>query len=115
MQVLITGGTGLLGTALVKALRARGHHVTVLSRHPKKPGEALWPPEGDQATLLALVDGSAAVINLAGEPIAGGRWTPARKEAIRTSRVNVTRALATAISDAAAPPPGLFSGSAVGV
>jgi uncharacterized protein (TIGR01777 family) len=114
VQVLITGGTGLLGTALVKALRARGHHVTVLSRHPRKPGEALWPPEGDETTLLALVDGSAAVINLAGESIAGGRWTPARKEAIRASRVNMTRALSTAISNAPAPPPVFLSGSAVG-
>ena len=114
VQVLIAGGTGLLGTALVKALRARGHHVTVLSRHPRKPGEALWPAEGDEATLLALVDGSTAVINLAGESIAGRRWTPARKEAIRASRVNVTRALSMAISNAAAPPAVFLSGSAVG-
>ena len=111
--MLITGGTGFLGTALVKALRDRGHHVTVLTRHPGKPGEALWSP-GDEATLLALVDGASAVINLAGEPIAGGRWTPARKEAIRASRVGVTRALATAISTAAAPPSVFVSGSAVG-
>ena len=114
MQVLITGGTGLLGTALVKALRARGHHVTVLSRHPRKPGEVLWPREGNLATLLALVEGSSTVIDLAGEPIAGGRWTPARKEAIRASRVTVTRALSTAISNATVPPPVFLSGSAVG-
>ena len=114
VKALITGGTGFLGTAFARALRHRGHDVTVLSRRPRKPGEALWPPEGDAASLLALVDGTDAVINLAGESIAGGRWTPARKEAIRASRVSVTRALSTAISSATAPPLVFLSGSAVG-
>lgn len=114
VKILIAGGTGLLGSALVKALRHRGHHVTVLSRRPKKPGEALWPPPGDEGSLLARVERTDAVINLAGEPIAGGRWTAARKQAIRRSRVDVTRALATSIAGAAAPPPVFLGGSAVG-
>ena len=114
MNVLITGGTGFLGSALVRALRHRGHHVTVLSRHPRKPGEALWPANGHEGALLARVDRTEAVINLAGESIAGARWTPARKEAIRASRVEATKALATAIATASAPPAVFLSGSAVG-
>jgi uncharacterized protein (TIGR01777 family) len=114
VKVLVTGGTGFLGTALVSALRHRGHHVTVLSRHPRKPGEALWPPDRQLSALLARVDASDAVINLAGESIAGARWTPARKRAIRDSRVRVTSALATAIAMAPAPPPVFLSGSAIG-
>jgi uncharacterized protein (TIGR01777 family) len=114
VNVLITGGTGFLGSTLVKALRHRGHHVTVLSRHPRKPGEALWPDDGQEGALLARVDRTDAVINLTGESIAGARWTPARKEAIRASRVNPTRALASAIATASSPPAVFLSGSAVG-
>lgn len=110
----MTGGTGFLGTTLGQALRHRGHDVTVLSRRPRKPGEALWPPDGDEGALLARVDRTDAVINLAGESIAGKRWTAARKEAIRASRVNVTRALSAAIARAPAPPAVFLSGSAVG-
>ena len=112
--MLITGGTGFLGTALVRALRHRGHNVTVLSRHPGKPGEAQWPADGQEGALLARVDRTDAVINLAGESIAGARWTPERKKAIRDSRVEVTSALATAIATASAPPPVFLSGSAIG-
>jgi uncharacterized protein len=114
VKVVMTGGTGFLGTTLAHALRHRGHDVTVLSRHPKKPGEALWPPDGEVGAVLARVDRTDAVINLAGESIAGQRWTPARKQAIRDSRVNVTRALAAAIARAPAPPAVFLSGSAVG-
>jgi uncharacterized protein len=114
VNVLMTGGTGFLGTVLVRALRHRGHHVTVLSRHPSKPGEALWPADGEEGALLARVDRTDAVVNLAGESIAGARWTPARKQAIRASRVEVTSALAAAIAAAPAPPPVFLSGSAIG-
>ena len=114
VKVLIAGGTGFLGTALVRALRHRGHNVTVLSRHPGKPGEAQWPADGQEGALLARVDRTDAVINLAGESIAGARWTPERKKAIRDSRVEVTSALATAIATASAPPPVFLSGSAIG-
>jgi uncharacterized protein (TIGR01777 family) len=114
VKILIAGGTGFLGSALVKALRHRGHHVTVLSRHPRKPGEALWPAASDAGALLARVDRTDAVINLAGESIAGARWSSARKAAIRASRVNPTRALAEAIATASAPPSVFLSGSAVG-
>ena len=114
VKVLIAGGTGFLGTALVRALRHRGHNVTVLSRHPGRPGEAQWPADGREGALLARVDRTDAVINLAGESIAGARWTPERKKVIRDSRVEVTSALATAIATASAPPPVFLSGSAIG-
>lgn len=114
VNVLMTGGTGFLGTVLVRALRHRGHHVTVLSRHPSQPGEAPWPADGLEGELLARVDRTDAVINLAGESIAGARWTAARKQAIRVSRVHVTSALAAAIAAAASPPAVFLSGSAIG-
>ena len=114
VRVLMTGGTGFLGTELARALRHRGHDVTVLSRRPGKPGEALWPADGQERALLARLDGTDAVINLAGESIAGARWTDARKAAIRTSRVEVTSALARAVAQASSPPAVFLSGSAVG-
>jgi len=113
VKALITGGTGFLGTALVRALRQQGHHVTILSRKPKGPGEALWNGGADD-TLAARIEGTDVVINLAGESIAGGRWTRARKQAILRSRVDGTRALAEAIAEAEHPPSVFLSGSAVG-
>jgi len=113
VKALITGGTGFLGTALVRALRQQGHHVTILSRKPKGPGEALWNGGADD-TLAASIEGTDVVLNLAGESIAGGRWTRARKQAILRSRVDGTRALAEAIAEAEHPPSVFLSGSAVG-
>lgn len=114
VKVLLAGGTGFLGSALVRALRQRGHHVTVLSRQPKGPGEALWSPATSDSGLEARVDGVDAIINLAGSSIAAGRWTRARKEAILQSRLNATRTLATAIAAVAHPPPVFLSSSAIG-
>ena len=113
MKVLVSGGTGFLGTALVRALRQQGHDVTILSRRPKGPGEALWTGGADE-TLAARIEGANVVINLAGESIAGGRWTSARKEAILRSRIDATSALASAIAHADRPPAVFLSGSAVG-
>ena len=113
MKVLVSGGTGFLGTALVRALRQQGHDVTILSRRPKGPGEALWTGGADD-TLAARIEDTDAVVNLAGESIAGGRWTSARKTAILRSRVDGTSALANAIARAEHPPSVFLSGSAVG-
>ena len=99
VKVLVSGGTGFLGTALVRALRQQGHDVTILSRRPKGPGEALWTGGADD-TLAARIEDTDAVVNLAGESIAGGRWTSARKTAILRSRVDGTSALANAIARA---------------
>jgi uncharacterized protein len=113
VKVLVSGGTGFLGSALVRALRQQGHDVTILSRRPRGPGEALWTG-GDDDSLGARVEGTDVVINLAGESIAGGRWTRARKQAILRSRIDGTSAIANAIAEAEHPPAVFLSGSAVG-
>ncbi len=104
MRVLLTGGTGFIGTHLARALGARGDEVLVVSRK----GPIGWD---DVEARIPTVD---AVVHLAGEPVADGRWTPERLERIRSSRVDTTDRLARAIA-AAAPQPRVFvSGSAVG-
>jgi uncharacterized protein (TIGR01777 family) len=110
MRVLVTGGTGLVGKPACDALRAAGHAVTVVSRDPGRvPARAVgWDALG---TVMSETD---AVVNLAGESIAAGRWTATRKAAIRRSRVEGTRALVEAMA-AADPRPGvLVSASAIG-
>ena len=100
MRILIAGGTGLLGSALVDSLRADAHAVTVLTRRPRRTGDIAWSPGGSDAAWMTAVDDADAVINLAGEGIADRRWTPARKAAILDSRIRATRALAAAITGA---------------
>jgi uncharacterized protein (TIGR01777 family) len=73
-----------------------------------------WTPDGQSGPWAATIDSADAVINLAGESIAGGRWTEARKRRIIDSRVDATRSLVTAIKQAAHPPAVFVSGSAVG-
>jgi uncharacterized protein len=113
VQVTIAGGSGLLGGALTRALRGQGHVVSVLTRTPRGPQDVAWDPAaaGPWRALVARAD---AVVNLAGESIAGHRWTAARKQAILDSRVRATRALAGAIADSGRPPV-FVSGSAVGI
>lgn len=120
-RIVIAGGTGFLGRPLSEALAAAGCEITLLSRSGSGSGTAgrittlPWTPDGSAAAAwAAAVDGAAAVVNLAGESIAGRRWTPAHKGRIRDSRLAATRSLAAAIAAAAAPPPVFVSGSAVG-
>lgn len=112
--IVIAGGTGLLGSALAGALGADGYTVTILTRHPRRPGDVRWMPESADASWTSAIDGAAAVINLAGESIAGGRWTAARKAAILESRLQATGALVRAIAAVGTPPPVFISASAVG-
>ena len=107
MKMLIAGGTGFLGRPLAAALAADGHDVIVRGR-----GSA-GSPQGASIS-AADVDGAGAVVNLAGESIAGRRWTAAQKQRILDSRVQATRSLVKAIQGAATPPPVFISGSAVG-
>lgn len=103
--IVVAGGTGLLGQALRPHLQALGHPVVLVSRgRDGRPWEAL--PE--------LVEGAAAVVNLAGENLAQGRWSEARKARILDSRVASARQIAEAIRTAATPPPVLIQASAVG-
>jgi len=118
MKIVIAGGTGFLGMALVRAL-SPDHDIVILSRRPSAPGPprvsvAPWTPDGTSGSWTAVLDGAGAVVNLAGESIAGRRWTAAQKTRILDSRLLATRSLATAIASASRPPAVFVSGSAVG-
>jgi uncharacterized protein (TIGR01777 family) len=115
MTVILAGGSGFLGTALGRALRTDGYRVRVLTRRPQGPDDLQWSAGSPDTAWRRALDGADAVINLAGESIAGRRWTAARKEAIRASRVDTTGALVSAINAAAPPPAAFLSSSAVGI
>jgi uncharacterized protein (TIGR01777 family) len=112
MRVAVTGATGMVGTALTRALHTRGHDVLAVSRR-EVSGGIRWDPARRSVDAGAL-GAVAAVVHLAGENLAGGRWTPRRKEQLRQSRVAVTRWLAETLA-AANGPRILISASAVGI
>jgi uncharacterized protein (TIGR01777 family) len=116
MKVAVTGSSGFIGTALVAALRADGHEVTRLVRAaPAAPDEIAWNPRAIGGGLdPGSLDGVAAVVHLAAAGAADKRWTPSYQAEIRDSRVQGTRALASALAAMAAPPRVLLSGSAIG-
>lgn len=112
MRIIVAGGSGFLGRALVHAWRHDGHQVKVLTRRPGAADDVRWDPgSGGWAGALERTD---AVVNLAGEGIADTPWTAARKVAILASRVVSTRALAEAIRACAHPPRIFISASGVG-
>ena len=113
-KIIVAGGTGLLGTALVGALQDDRHMVVVLTRRPTRDNEVRWSPQYAEGLWTAALDNAHAVINLAGASIAGSRWTTARKAAIRDSRMQATAALVKAIAASGQPPPIFISSSAVG-
>ncbi len=117
MQVAITGASGLLGKALVASLRARGKHVSRFVRRVNarvdEPGEIPWSPM-DGVLDPARLEGLSAIVHLAGESVAGGRWTEARKASIRESRVLGTRTLVDALARTGNRPKVLVSASAIG-
>jgi uncharacterized protein (TIGR01777 family) len=115
MNVLVSGSTGLVGSAVVNALTAEGHRVTRLVRTEVSPGTAAiaWDPAAKRLPAPAL-EGLDAVVHLAGENIAKGRWSAAKKAAIRNSRVQGTRVLCEALSQLVDPPNVLVSASAIG-
>lgn len=117
MHLLITGASGLVGRTLSRGLMASGHTVTPLVRRrsgdQQTPGTAWWDPEGGELDLQGL-EGHQAVIHLAGENIASGRWTAKRKKRILESRVRGTGLLAEALGRLEHPPHTLISASAVG-
>jgi uncharacterized protein (TIGR01777 family) len=136
MRVVIAGGTGFLGRALTNALQEEdGNEVVLLTRRaagpaPPPPGfgglaagssegggpvqRIAWAPDGKAGPWAGTLDGADAVVNLAGESIAAGRWTAARKKAILESRVLATRSLVTAVAAAEHPPAAFLSASAQG-
>ncbi len=110
MRVLLTGGTGFIGGPVAHALRGAGHDVTIVSRHPGYVTGKAIPWDGVRAAMRE----TDAVVNLAGESIADGRWTAERKRAIVDSRIESTRAIVDAMAASTPRPTVLVSASAVG-
>jgi uncharacterized protein (TIGR01777 family) len=115
MKVLITGSTGLVGTRLVDLLKSKGHEIVRLVRSTPNDlaAEVYWNPE--QGTLNATeLEGLDAVVHLAGESIAEGRWTDEKKKRIRESRIKGTTLLSETLAKLKQKPEVLVSASAVG-
>jgi uncharacterized protein (TIGR01777 family) len=114
MNILVTGASGLIGSALASSLSAAGHDVTRLVRSAPQPGEkaARWDPQAGSIDAHAF-DGVEAVVHLAGENIAA-RWTSAQKVKIRDSRVQGTQVLSEQLATLADPPKVLVCASAIG-
>jgi len=127
MKVVIAGGTGFLGNALAWAWAEESHDVRVLTRS-LPPGQAQhesgtgkpgitrigWSPDGHAGGLARELAGASALVNLAGESIAGGRWSAARKQALRDSRILATRSLASALAETPDAPSTFISASGAG-
>lgn len=115
MKILITGSSGLIGSALVPLLKGEGHQVVRLVRRPPAPGEeaAVWDPDAGKLEVSSL-EQTDAVVHLAGENIGAARWTEERKKRMSESRVRGTRLLSETLARLAVPPRVLVSASAVG-
>jgi uncharacterized protein (TIGR01777 family) len=115
MQVAVTGSSGLIGSALVAALRGDGHRVIRLVRGPAGEDAVTWNPRAERGALdPRALEGTGAVVHLAGAGVADKRWTSGYQAEIRDSRVQGTRALVRALAAMATPPGVLLAGSAIG-
>lgn len=114
LRVAISGAGGLIGSALARLVIAEGHEVLRLVRRPAvDEAEVSWDPVSGNVEADKL-EGLDAVVHLAGESIASGRWTASRMERIRASRVGPTRLLCEALARLEAPPGVIVSASAIG-
>lgn len=115
MKIVISGGLGLVGSALTNSLRAAGHEVSHLVRPggAMKQGDVHWDP-GAATVDMAALEGAQAVVHLSGASIADGRWTPSRKAVLRSSRIDTTRVLVDAILHLRQQPRVFVCASAVG-
>lgn len=120
MNIFLTGATGFLGRSLVQRLFRDGHRITAWVRDPEAARSRLGPDaalvtrdDGPDALSRALAE-CDAIVNLAGDPLFGGRWTAAKKQAMVTSRVDLTRSLVAALRPLPRRPRALVSASAIG-
>lgn len=114
MRIAVTGATGFIGRSLCGLLSRLDHRVVKLTRFPSgAPDEVHWDPVAGDLQLRE-VEGCDAFFNLAGESIAEGRWSAAKKRRIRITRVHGTRALSELLGEMEAPPKVLVSASAIG-
>lgn len=119
MKVIVSGSSGLVGTALIDSLRPEGHSIARLVRSTSAAtADATskmirWEPPNGSIDLAAM-EGADAVVHLAGASVASGRWTAARKQVLRRSRVDATRHLVTGLTQLKQKPRVLVSASAIG-
>lgn len=116
MKIAVTGSSGLIGSAFAEAAGGDGGEVIRLVRRPPRAADEItWDPAAARGGLdPAALAGTDAVLNLAGAPIAAGRWTQARKAELRASRIEATAGLVAALTAMDHPPATLLSGSAIG-
>ncbi len=115
MRVIISGASGLIGSALSTELTEHGHEVVALVRRPARgPNEIRWDPAAGDLAAESLA-GADAVVHLAGAGIGDHRWTDEYKKVILDSRVSSTTLLAERIAECSQRPPVLLSGSAIGI
>ncbi|NDV21739.1 TIGR01777 family oxidoreductase [Desulfovibrio sp. JC022] len=118
MRVVITGGTGFIGKSLSRGLVSKGYQVICLTRS-SRPSEisgvrnVVWDGKSSSGW-LEYADGADAIVNLAGDNIASGRWTAAKKQSILASRVDAGRAVSEAVTKAKVKPQVVIQGSAIG-
>lgn len=114
MRIVVSAASGLIGGALAGSLERDGIEVTRLVRRPPSAaGQVRWDPRPGGLD-PAVLSGAAAVVHLSGAPVADRRWTAARKQELRDSRIGSTRAIVGAIAAAPSPPPVLLCASAIG-
>jgi len=119
MKVLIAGGTGLIGSALAQSLQKDGHQVSILSRNPGRVRDRFQAVSWEKEALNSAIAENQALVNLAGESIAGSnllqmRWTEKRKHDILSSRIAVGRKLAAGVKEVDSKPAVFIQASAIG-
>jgi len=115
MNILLSGSTGMIGSALIEALQSQNHRLTRLARSPLQSSEPAvqWNPSAGTLNAKDL-EGFDGVVHLAGESIAARRWTDAQKAKIRDSRVQGTKLLSETLAKLSKPPKVLVCASAIG-
>ncbi len=118
MRIVVAGGSGFLGRPLCQSLAAAGHDIVILTRQAPAPARgpisyAQWNPHGGSGPWASVLHHADAVVNLAGESLAGGRWTAGRKRLLVDSRLQPTRSLVHAMREAPAPPDVFLSASGI--